>query len=47
MMGQQIKPNIETEYSLETSNHFYQDLLSYSQSEKLIELKGGTEKECN
>ena len=24
-----------------------EDLLSYSQSEKLIQLKGGTEKECN
>ena len=44
MMGQQSKPHIETKYLLETSNQFYQDLLSYSQSEKLIQLKGGTEK---
>ena len=29
MMGQQIKPHIETECLLETSNQFYQDLLSY------------------
>ena len=29
MMGQQLKPHIETEYLLETSNEFYQDLLGY------------------
>ena len=40
-MGQQLQQNVKTTYLLETSNEFYQDLLSYSQGEKLIQLKGG------
>ncbi len=44
-MGQQLKPNIKTEYLLETSNQFYQDLLGYKPEQ--TSLKSVPEKQWN